>query len=60
MRPISRPKNAAEFGAPEDPLRPAVVGDRPVHQPHAVGEEQVLADEAEMVPRLLGREQPGR
>ena len=57
MRPISRPKNAADFGAPEDPLRPAAVGDRPVHQPHAVREEQVLADEREMMLRLLGGEE---
>ena len=41
------PEERRRLGAPEDLLRPAVVGHRPVHQPHAVGKQQVLADEAE-------------
>ena len=59
MRPISRPKNAAEFGAAEDSFQAAVVRHRPVHQPDPVGEQQVLADQAQMMPRLLLGEQAG-
>ena len=59
MRPISRPKNAADSARRKIVLEAALIGDRPVHQPRAVGKEQVLADDAEMMPRLLGREQAG-
>ena len=41
------------LGALEVALRPAVVGERPVEQARAVGAEQVLVDEAQVVARLL-------
>ena len=47
------PEERRRFRAPEHLLRAAVVGHRPVHQPHAVGKQQVLADEAKMMLRLL-------
>ena len=46
------------FGPPEDAFRPASIGDRPVHQPRAIGKEQVPADDVEVVLRLFFGEQP--
>ena len=40
------PEERRRLGAAEDLLRAAAIGDRPVHQPRAVGKQQVLADEA--------------
>ena len=48
------PEERRRLGPPEELLRSAAVGDRPVHQPSAVGEEQVLRGSGEMVLRLLG------
>ena len=50
------PEERGQFSAPEGLLRTAPVGYRPVHQPHAVREEQMVADEAEMMLGLLVRE----
>ena len=47
MRPISRPKKAADSARRKMRSQAAVIGDRPVHQPDAVGKQQMLADEAE-------------
>ena len=60
MRPISRPKNDADSARRNDPLEAAVIRDRPVHQPGAVGKQQVVANDAQMVLRLLRREQAAR
>ena len=49
------PEERREFGAAEDPLRAAAIRHGPVHQPDAVGEQQMLADQAEVMLRLLRR-----
>src|SRR5438067_4445451 len=47
------------FRAAEYDLRPAAIGDRPVHEPGAVGKVEMLADDSKVMPRLFRREQPG-
>ena len=59
MRPISRPKKAADSARRKTCSGAAAVGHRPVHQPGAIGEEQMLADQAQVMSRLLLREQAG-
>src|SRR5882724_8549120 len=55
---IQDPDLAAEegrrLGAAEDAFEPAAVGRGPVHEPRAVGMQEMRADEAEMMLRLLG------
>src|SRR4051794_27961974 len=50
-------EEGGRFGAAENALWPAAVGHRPIHEPHAVGIEQVQADELKVMPRLVRREE---
>ena len=49
MTPISRPKNVLASARWNSVIGPPAIADRPVEQPGAVGTEQVLADQVEVV-----------
>ncbi|TMG78307.1 MAG: hypothetical protein E6H78_21580 [Betaproteobacteria bacterium] len=50
------PEERRGFRAPECPLGAAVIRDGSVDQSRAVRKQQVLANEAQVMLRLLGRE----
>ena len=52
------PEERRGFGTAEDFLRPAAIGDGPVHEPHAVGKEQMVADDGEMMRACSGVKSP--
>ena len=51
------PEERRGFGAPEYPLGAAVIRDGSVDQSRAVRKQQTLANDAQMMLRLFGREQ---
>ncbi len=60
MSPISRPKKVALSARWKCALRPAVVVERPVEQARAVGADQVLVDQAQVVLRLRASSRSSR
>ena len=52
-------EESRRFGTAEYMLRSSMINYRPIHEPHPIGKDEVLADQPEMVLSLLGRKQPG-
>ena len=51
------PEERRAFGALKEPLRTAVIRHRSIEQAHAIGAEQVLVHQLQMLARLRRREQ---